>query len=130
GQMRSRGAAGNEDAAWIAAEARRVLVHPGHSAANLLSHRHQAATGGDHVDEVGHDEMCARMYEQFRRVAELPCLAGAPSAAVNKHVDRRVRLLGRVNVEHLDRSRAVSDAPGLAKARPHLLALVLPPLVK
>ena len=77
GQMRARGTAGNIDAARVAAEARGILVHPGDRAAHLLGHRHQAAAGVDHVDEVGHDEMRAGMHEQLGRVAELPGFAGS-----------------------------------------------------
>ena len=69
-------------------------------------------------------------HEQLGRVTELPGLAGAPRAAVDEHVDRRVRPLGRVDVEHLDRGRTVGHAPGLTEARAHLLAFRLPPLVK
>ena len=49
--------------------------------------------------------------------------AGPPGAAVDEHVDRRVRLGRREHVELLHRGRAVGDTLRRAEPRPHAVAV-------
>lgn len=49
--------------------------------------------------------------------------ARTPGAAVDEHLDRRVRRLGGVEIEPLDRCRAVSQPLGRPNTRTHRLAV-------
>src|SRR5258706_1434062 len=118
GEMGARRMSGEMDALGVAAEGMRVAIAPGERAAPLLRHRQQAAARLEHVDEVRHHEMRARIPEKLRGVGVVVRKPSAPGAAVDVDVHRRVRAPGPVDVERFDRRGAV----GLALRRAEALA--------
>src|SRR5262249_58400301 len=114
---RARGMAGDVRAARITAEASRVAVHPGDRAAHLVGDGREASADVLDRREVRHDEVGAGANEQLGRERVVFGEAGAPGAAVDEYVDRRVGPRGRVEVEALDRCRAVREAARRAEPR-------------
>jgi hypothetical protein len=121
--MRAGGEAGQIDAPGVATEILRMVRGPGDGTANLLDHRHQIAIGLVHRDEVRDDVMRAGVHQHFGGKGVFGRRALVPSPAVNVNVDRRIRPPGRIDVEPLDRSRAVVETPGLAETRAHRIAV-------
>src|SRR5881628_3335177 len=103
-------------AVGIAAEAVSVALHPRDGAAYLRGHRHEAAADVLDRGEVRHDEMRARPHEQLGRECVVAGEAGPPRAPVDEDVDRGVGARGGIDVEGLDRCRAVCVAPRRAKS--------------
>src|SRR5215813_12817991 len=87
----------------IAAEAFGVLVDPGYAAPNLVGHDHQVAAGFDHIVEIEHGKMSAGVDEHLCLSRIVLCDFDAPSPAMHENIDRRVRRLGRVEVNPFDR---------------------------
>ena len=121
--VRPRRMAGHVDASGVAAEARGVARYPDERAADLLGDRQEACARVLHPGEVRYDVVGARVDEHLGRERVVLRHAGAPGAAVDEHMDRRVGALGAIEVELLDRLRAVGDAPRRAEARSRELAV-------
>src|SRR2546426_2881761 len=115
--MGARGVARDVDAVGIAAEAVGVATHTRDGVAYLRGHRHEAAADVLARGEVRHDEMRTSPHEQLGRECVVSGEAGPPRATVDEYVDRRVGARGGIDVQTLDRCRAVRVAPGRAKSR-------------
>src|SRR5262245_46277103 len=57
-------------------------------------------------------------------------MTGAPGAAMNKYHDRRFRVRGRIDIQHLVRRRPVGDTLGLTETGAHRLAFAGAALVQ
>jgi hypothetical protein len=86
-----------------------VSIDPRDCASNLLSHRHQTATGIMNEDEVRYDEVSAGVNEALGQICGVSRLSIAPGAAVNEDVDRRVGAGCLVNIEFFILGGAVGD---------------------
>src|SRR5262249_12898791 len=88
---------------------------PSDGAAHLLSHRQQTAAHVLHPGEVGYYAVCPSMHEQLGCKGVVLGETYTPRAAMDEDVDRRVRTLGRVDVEPLDGGGAVGIMPRSAQ---------------
>ena len=75
----------------IAAERLGVAIDPADRAPHLLDHRKQAAARVVDVDEVEHDVMRAGVHERLGQERVVGGAVGAPGAAMDEDVDRRIR---------------------------------------
>src|SRR5262249_21307644 len=94
----------------------------------LVDQGKRAAAGLVDIDEVEDDVMGAGLHERLGQECVVRRLVGAPGAAVDEDVDRRVRLSGAVDVELLDLGRSVGNAGGSADRGARALAVGNPAL--
>src|SRR5215471_1902731 len=100
---------GYVDRLGITVEFRGMLVDPRHSPADLIDHRHQAATGCLDIDEVENNRMGARSNEELTGECRIRRSSGPPRTAVDEDVDGRLRCACFVDIQGLVRSGAVVD---------------------
>src|SRR3954466_2829073 len=74
--------------------------------------------------EVDRYEVHAGIHVRLRHVGRAPCIAPAPRAAMQEHIDGRIRRAGGVDVEPFDLGRAVRHALRLSEPRESRLALL------
>src|ERR1051325_5716392 len=119
--MAARGMAAEVEPAGVAAKARRVAIDPGDAAPHLLGDHPQIAVRALDADKIEDDVNSAGIDECLGRKGGVFGLGGLPAATVNKDEYRRISLPCRIDVELLDRGRAVCAAQRL-QAVAHLRA--------
>src|SRR5438067_3549345 len=114
--MRTGGLAADMDLIAVAAKTRGIVVDPGDRAADLFSHRKQAAADILHPGKIGNDIMRPGAHEHLGRGVVVRRLAASPGAAMNEYKHRRPLARGAEDVEPLNLCGAVRDARRLAEA--------------
>ena len=97
-------------AARIAAEAPRIAIHPCDRAPHLVDHGEQALLGVLHAFEIRNDEMSAGPYEHLGGICVFRRGSALPRSAVDEHGHRRPGVARAIDIELLDRRRAVALA--------------------
>src|SRR5205823_1717730 len=116
------------EAARVAAEAWRVLVHPGNGPAHLVGHDEKIAVAVAGIVEVEHHVMRADVDEHLCRGCVLLRPPEAPSAAVDEHLD--MTAFRNEDVELLVAAFAVGKPLRLAQTLPRQRAAQLAPLAQ
>src|SRR3954468_10472066 len=94
--------AGEVEAVRVAAKARGVALYPGHGAAYLIGQYEKVADDVGDLIEVDRYEAHAGLPVRLRSQGRAPCSAPAPRAAMQEHIDGRIRRAGGVDVEPFD----------------------------
>src|SRR3954453_15588301 len=106
--MPAGGVAGDGDAVTVRPELGGVMPDPGDGGADLPDYFGNPDLGAKLV--VDDDGGCAARHSGVGDEAEILGTEGAPVAAVDEDVDRRVGCMGREDVEILGEGRAIATA--------------------
>ena len=110
----------------LAAKLPGIAMHPGDRPAHLIGHRHQAAARFAHRDVVRDYRMRAGPDHHLAEERIVSRGAATPGAAMDEDLDRRRpagKVRRRIDVERLNRRRAVSEPARLADARAREVAV-------